>query len=1156
MRNNRDRAIIHTATWIEWVSRSFNTMGDYAFSLEAVQGYLIVGTLGAIAYRAGGIHVPRGDDLTRVMGDHAHVWLSPVSSLIIASAGNFFVRGRENRERSWAQFYRQEQHYIDEMNTCRTAGEKAMESQQYHLALQNFTASKAAYSHIYRTDNRLRAKQLYLDCVYKESLALFCLKRHEEIQQNLSNVLESPDFHEDSHEKVLLLNLRGLIAFQEGCLPEKIVEGESARLWKGAKHDFEASFKIDKSQNSVYLFLQYLMGKYQFIAQNIPIICFAPHINLTLNQSSIMQDTILNICANACSRIGDWSRAICLYETHLSAATPNPILFFELAQAHLQCLKAYCALIDSKNAQDNVSLLKLVENPQEQATTSYKLVTEKVSINKLKPIIKLHATKVKEYLDAEILSLEGVKKKINHAILYADLLECINALMQNIDWKETAESIQSSVYDMLEKLQREGFQLTEAPRALKTVQHVLRLTDNLGGSIANTPNQLIICRTKGEGDCAFHAALGEHNQGIFEHKDPASSRVALVNMVKFVLDPSIAAQEGFLETLVSVELITQRREELLHYIRLDLAEHIADGWDMDKKGVARSHPKMKELITKYKTVAIMANGAAHPIFSRVVEDQDVMKVYIDYLAQPGNYLTSHVFGLIAICFDVTICFYQTVNPGRDNEHINTLEPFVFKSQSERDIRKIRHDGFGHYERMLSDEEIKHSQVIKKEGREASEIDFSDIQNALNIFIKQYIDMTQESSPTSLVGERIAGFCQDRDRREIILSSDPKHYIDQYRSSASLSDIKENEIAMKFGESIATFLNHYIMALQRLKQFKKMQIAINLLLNEEYPTLEYCDQVEKALLETLDGLDLLAARTQNIIPAEKEYAFIHFLRGYNLLQRENFEKNPENMNLAYKELKKAHISATESQDKKLQQFCVMYLAEICYISPDERRREEFTTLWKKELYANSNISKACWYNIDEAVKMLLRLFEGTYEYVSVEKKQNHIQQLVNFNQYYLLEQRSNSSSEPQHHEKFWVIFCQFLQGISWLTTRFEGNERLVNAPGDRDDKARKARDKFVECCKSMKAYGYNEKYISRKKDDIFCVFIGNMRLFLQCALKKLYKGEFTIEGQLDNRLCELGLISDTYRSGSQWPRLYQSTNSTGTSSHTSSQEYRK
>ncbi len=389
--------------------------------------------------------LPKGGDLLLALRDNIYVWLPPVSSLAITSIGNLLGRWRENREVNRQQNARHDARLQAEMETHRGLGEDAMKKGQYHLALDHFHAAAEIYAHIYARDSRVRAKQLYLDCMYKKAMSMYCMKQNADALTLLSDVLVDPNYQGELHERALLFNLKGLILFHMGRLPENSGEDSFSVLWNDAKAAFEASFKIDSSQNSIYLFLQYLTKNHQFLVDNIPSALFSPRLNLSTNASGIMQNDTLILCADACVKQQYWAKAILLYENRLSDMRPDPSIFFDLALVNLDCFRAYKGLIDN-TAGEEVALLsiKMEQVGGQGAPSKPSLVEESVSVTEVKALSAKKFLQAKACLDAELFyivdSLKLAKAYINHALLYHELFNLVDGLEYGVELP-SAESL-------------------------------------------------------------------------------------------------------------------------------------------------------------------------------------------------------------------------------------------------------------------------------------------------------------------------------------------------------------------------------------------------------------------------------------------------------------------------------------------------------------------------------------------------------------------------------------------------------------------------------------------------------------------------------------------------------------------------------------------
>lgn len=378
-------------SWFHW----FKT---YFICPEAMYLYFLVGSVYAV-YRRAEVPFPQGESLQRVLREHSHVWVPVVPSMFFSGVSLYQTHLRDQRAiGSRLQERREERSRLD-LESYRKEGDFALGQQHYLLAIENFSAAQREWERQFSMDSSVRAKQLYLDCVYKGALSLYFLSRFDEAKQQLSQALNSTNFSSLPHEKILLLNLRGLIYFKESFLPvvqlKQERHKEASTALKRAESDFQESFNIDGSQNSVFLFLRYLANDGQFLAENIPNQHFAPPADLSMYSTSILQAEVLNIVAEACFRREDFASAICLYENSLeSLRQTNSTQVFFIAQLSLACVRVYQELLKTQSATET----KVVELFALESQRAAEGVPESIILSKKECSIATVNHKIHEFL--------------------------------------------------------------------------------------------------------------------------------------------------------------------------------------------------------------------------------------------------------------------------------------------------------------------------------------------------------------------------------------------------------------------------------------------------------------------------------------------------------------------------------------------------------------------------------------------------------------------------------------------------------------------------------------------------------------------------------------------------------------------------------------
>ena len=345
-----------------------------------------------ISLAAAGYGVSKKEDWRKMAKEYSYIWAPVVSTIFVGILGSWGNRFRETRDVFRAREFHRIEELIKRMNSAQEQGEKALSTMNFHLALTHFREAICIFEQLYLA-NTEHGKKLYLDCMYKQAFALYRLGRHGEAYTIIEAVLSDASFQEDFHERVLLLNLRVLIFIEESNLPEnninkilpplKLEDASSSTSKDGQKEeinkqalkaieDLKLSFKLDSSQNSIFLLIHYFRENDAFIVRNIPLYLFKPAIDLSSFSSSILEETVFSICAVACVKKNEFNKAIFLYENLLSPKRPNQNEFFSLAQLSLNCFDAYIQLLDSRkiDESDCYSLLTSIETENAHAKST------------------------------------------------------------------------------------------------------------------------------------------------------------------------------------------------------------------------------------------------------------------------------------------------------------------------------------------------------------------------------------------------------------------------------------------------------------------------------------------------------------------------------------------------------------------------------------------------------------------------------------------------------------------------------------------------------------------------------------------------------------------------------------------------------------------
>ncbi len=458
------------------------------FSYEAfcMYGFLLTST-------ATGFALSMREDWGRIAKEHAYIWAPVVSTIFVGILGSWGNRFRETRDVFRAREFHRVEELIKRMSSAQEQGEKALSTMNFHLALTHFQEVICIFDKLYLEKLYIahteHGKKLYLDCMYKQAFVLYRLGRYVEAYATIEAVVSDESFQGDFHERVLLLNLRALIFIEESNLPEnnldkilplRKLEEVSSRTLKDeqkeemndqalkAIEDLKLSFKLDSSQNSIFLLIHYLEKNYAFIVRNIPIALIERAIDLSSYFSSTLEETVFSICAAACVEKKEFSKAIYIYKGLLKSKQPNPNELFSLAQLSLNCFDAYMKLLDSHEIDEShfFGLLKRVEaenapvkNPEDKEAENSeddelkdeepqnseefaqkdngrfpKLIEKKVIKSDIISLARKKLALTIHYLEGELFLSDSpsvlARNYVNYGLLYLKIITCFEQLEQ------------------------------------------------------------------------------------------------------------------------------------------------------------------------------------------------------------------------------------------------------------------------------------------------------------------------------------------------------------------------------------------------------------------------------------------------------------------------------------------------------------------------------------------------------------------------------------------------------------------------------------------------------------------------------------------------------------------------------------------------------
>jgi tetratricopeptide (TPR) repeat protein len=402
---------------------------SYFLCPEAIQLYLLLGLI-TWSYkktypRSGG----NEHDFINTFRDHPQVWVPGVTALATNTINLFFSRVKENRELKRFYQHKNEEKSVLELETYIKEANKALENNQYPLALEQFTNSRVLYNEIHSSNKSNKSIQVLFSCVYGQAISAFFLRDYEKALILLAEILECNDYMNHKSGRELLLNLKGLINYNLGKLPLN-KNNETNKYWKIALDAFSESLKIDKTQNHTYLFIRYLKGTskdYKFISENLPSEIFNPLINLSTGTSEVLAPYIMEISAGACVKKQMIPHAICLREHLLDSSNQNLCWYIELANLSLQCVHDYINLL---NATENKKFQLLTITVQSDLL---ELNTQEYDVGSVQKIMEKRVKQVITYLDGitsvtQCDSSSNAMIYINCGIMYQELAHSLQEI--------------------------------------------------------------------------------------------------------------------------------------------------------------------------------------------------------------------------------------------------------------------------------------------------------------------------------------------------------------------------------------------------------------------------------------------------------------------------------------------------------------------------------------------------------------------------------------------------------------------------------------------------------------------------------------------------------------------------------------------------------
>lgn len=269
-------------------------------------------------------------------------YATPVLICIMSLFSNRF---KENRECA----LKNEDVSLSHMQKLYDEGVNALSGQKFLLAEDNFRRARLIFEEKYASHDNVLATDLHAKCCYQNALALYFLKKYNEVKKIISNTLQL-----DIQVKTVkrdLLNLSALISFKRFLSvvdDDKVAENfrnESETL-------FRQSFSMDSSQANVTLFLHYLNDNNAFLAAMQPTVIQSNSTLLAVApEQNVLTPMVTFLIADVYRRQGKFAEAICLFEDLLPAFQTNPGAFFDMFVIPMHGLSAYDALLKSMPTQ-------------------------------------------------------------------------------------------------------------------------------------------------------------------------------------------------------------------------------------------------------------------------------------------------------------------------------------------------------------------------------------------------------------------------------------------------------------------------------------------------------------------------------------------------------------------------------------------------------------------------------------------------------------------------------------------------------------------------------------------------------------------------------------------------------------------------------------
>jgi preprotein translocase subunit SecA len=266
-----------------------------------------------------------------------------------------------------------------------------------------------------------------------------------------------------------------------------------------------------------------------------------------------------------------------------------------------------------------------------------------------------------------------------------------------------------------------------------------KLNDNTKKLIYNAGNNPYTIKTRGEGDCAFHAVLGRYNEVCYSDEDIFRHRKMLGDAVK-KCHPGSEIFPYVLEAIRSIIFENERiGDNAFECLYNNYKEHccvlnssVKNAWDsfelelLNNKLIleyihskTKNNPKLKTLNSKFFDSLNHENGQLYKLinesqnlrklfldyneitsksfnfeFEIFNNNKRILNAYADYLSKPNNWLLPVELGIVAIVFNIKI-------------HLYTFNPYIYVKSgpqtynpNARTFVEVCFDGHGHFERML------------------------------------------------------------------------------------------------------------------------------------------------------------------------------------------------------------------------------------------------------------------------------------------------------------------------------------------------------------------------------------------------------------------------------------------------------------------------